>query len=116
VEKAVVERKQRLAHRCLTSLTGKLRVALAVTISVGKRSSIKQLIIMDAETPYLTFDTRVDWHENRRFLKVEFATTIRASEATYEVPVGCLSLSLSLSLCLGRGCVRVGLCERQSGE
>jgi alpha-mannosidase len=33
---------------------------------------------------------KVEWHENRKFLKVEFPTSVVAMDATYEVQYGAL--------------------------
>ena len=33
---------------------------------------------------------QVEWHENRKFLKVEFPTNVHTMQATYEVQYGAL--------------------------
>src|SRR3546814_13801940 len=42
-------------------------------------------------SPHVTFDTEVDWHENRKFLKVEFPVNVRQDRATYHIPFGTVS-------------------------
>lgn len=48
---------------------GPLRASLSVTTHISSESSIKQVISLDALSDQLVFDTQVDWHENRKFLK-----------------------------------------------
>jgi alpha-mannosidase len=67
---------------------GPLRGALEFEYELGTASHIKQTIFMSAVSPRLDFHTWVDWHENQRFLKVEFPWEIRAEAATYEIQFG----------------------------
>lgn len=67
---------------------GPLRVSLVVELKISDRSSIKQVISLDTGSPYLRFQTQVDWHENRKFLKVEFPTSVHSMSATYEIQFG----------------------------
>ena len=39
--------------------TGPLRVALQVDMEISKESSISQIISLDADSPYLRFETKV---------------------------------------------------------
>lgn len=39
--------------------TGPLRVALQVDVEISKKSSISQIISLDANSPYLRFETKV---------------------------------------------------------
>ncbi|XP_078331778.1 alpha-mannosidase 2C1-like [Crassostrea virginica] len=67
---------------------GPLRVSLGVKLRVSDQSLIQQVISLEAGCPYLRFHTEVDWHENRKFLKVEFPTSVHSMSATYEVQFG----------------------------
>ena len=49
-----------------------------------------QTISLDAVSPLVTFDTQVEWHENHKFLKVEFPLAVHSSAASYEVQYGML--------------------------
>lgn len=66
---------------------GPLRVALGVSRTFGD-SRIVQVISLAAESPFVEFDTRVDWHETNRFLKVAFPLAVHAHRATYEIQYG----------------------------
>ncbi len=66
---------------------GPLRVALRLTRAFGS-SRITQTISLGAESPYVEFDTQVDWQETNRFLKVAFPVTVRSQRATYEIQYG----------------------------
>ncbi len=51
-------------------------------------SRITQVMRLAAGSRRLEFDTRVDWHERHRFLKVAFPVAIRSTRATYEIQHG----------------------------
>ena len=79
---------------------GPLRVSLEVTHKISEKSWIKSTISLDAwqsaedQTKgvdlqsLLTIDCEVEWHECRRFLKVEFPWDIHNDHATYETQFG----------------------------
>ncbi|GFO19170.1 alpha-mannosidase [Plakobranchus ocellatus] len=66
------------------------RVALEVSLQISDKSYLQQKIILEAGSPYVRFDTEVAWHENRKFLKVEFPTTVHTTEAAYDIQSGFL--------------------------
>ena len=59
-------------------------------LKVSERSTITQRIVLAEHSERLDFQTQVTWNENRKFLKVEFATAIKSpySVATYETQFG----------------------------
>ncbi|KAK3097644.1 hypothetical protein FSP39_011690 [Pinctada imbricata] len=67
---------------------GPLRASLQLSIKISDKSYLKQIISLDAGSPYLKFDTEVHWHESHKFLKAEFATSIHSNNATYEIQYG----------------------------
>ncbi|KAL4232509.1 hypothetical protein ACF0H5_007201 [Mactra antiquata] len=67
---------------------GPLRVTVMVSLEISKESQIEQTIILDVASPYIKFDTKVKWFENRKFLKVEFPTSMHTREATYDIQFG----------------------------
>lgn len=69
---------------------GPLRASVRFSCSLTPQSKLVQYITLTGSSPRVDFDTEVDWHENRRFLKVEFPTTVRNSAATYDVQYGFL--------------------------
>ncbi|TPX59664.1 hypothetical protein SpCBS45565_g07680 [Spizellomyces sp. 'palustris'] len=68
--------------------TGPLRAVLKVSHPITKQSKLVQTIIVTATSSMVEFDTWVDWHENRRILKVEFPVDIANDFATYETQFG----------------------------
>jgi len=68
---------------------GPLRVSVEVIYdSLTENSQLTQIISLTAVSPRIDFDTKVEWHEAHKFLKVEFPTTIRSPVATYEIQFG----------------------------
>ncbi|CAG2231763.1 MAN2C1 [Mytilus edulis] len=67
---------------------GPLRLQLEFSLKISDKSYIKQVITLDADSPYFRFDTEVTWHENRKFLKVEFPTSIHSMQASYDIQYG----------------------------
>jgi alpha-mannosidase len=68
--------------------TGPLRVALVFTYDLSPRSALIQIASLTAISPRLDFTTSVEWHENHKFLKVEFPLNLRAAAASYEIQYG----------------------------
>lgn len=68
------------------------RVAVATTTQISEKSWIKTTIALSAvserESSYVEVDADVEWHETMKFLKVEFPTTIKNTEASYETQFG----------------------------
>lgn len=65
-----------------------LRGGVEFTIRVGVSSYLRQMIQLDAGSAMIKFKTYVDWHENRKFLKVEFPFNMLSAKATYEIQFG----------------------------
>lgn len=51
-------------------------------------SEICQNMILYAKNRRIDFETKVDWHERKKLLKVAFPVEIRATEATYDIQYG----------------------------
>jgi alpha-mannosidase len=67
---------------------GPLRAEVAFERRIGARSSLRQLVRLDAESRRLELHTEVDWHEEHTLLKVCFPLAIRSTHATYETAFG----------------------------
>ncbi|CAH3126967.1 unnamed protein product [Porites lobata] len=67
---------------------GPLRVSVEFSLRISEHSSLKQIVSLDATAPYVKFHTKVNWQENRKFLKVEFPFDVRSMNATYEIQFG----------------------------
>ncbi|OZJ02857.1 hypothetical protein BZG36_03218 [Bifiguratus adelaidae] len=67
---------------------GPLRVSLVVEKKLSETSQLRQQINLNATSRRIDFETEVDWDENRRFLKVEFAWNILADHAFYDTQFG----------------------------
>ncbi len=51
-------------------------------------STIEQKMWLYADNPRLDFETRIEWHDPRKMLKVAFPLQIRARRAVYDLPFG----------------------------
>ena len=51
-------------------------------------SRMRQTVRLDAESSRLEFHCAIDWHEDRRALKVRFPVAVHAPRATYEMQFG----------------------------
>uniref|UniRef100_A0A6B2KX21 alpha-mannosidase n=1 Tax=Arcella intermedia TaxID=1963864 RepID=A0A6B2KX21_9EUKA len=67
---------------------GPLRVAISFSCTISQNSNIQQTVYLDCLSKHLTFDTKVSWHENRKFLKVEFPLSVKNDSATYSIQFG----------------------------
>ncbi|KAJ3376941.1 Alpha-mannosidase 2C1 [Entophlyctis sp. JEL0112] len=67
---------------------GPLRVVIGVKHPLTAASTLEQRIIITAADGKIEFETKVDWHENRVFLKVEFPLNVNCDYATYETQFG----------------------------
>ncbi len=66
---------------------GPVSAAVEMVRSFGK-SRIKQKMVIYSDVPRIDFETRVDWHEDRKFLKVAFPVDVNATKARYEIQFG----------------------------
>jgi alpha-mannosidase len=55
---------------------------------IGRASRMRQTVRLDAESERLEFQCAIDWHEDRRALKVRFPVNVHAPRATYEMQFG----------------------------
>lgn len=64
------------------------RVTLVTDIKISEQSSLKSYITLTAalkgESSWVECSAEVDWHENSKFLKVEFPVEVVSTEASYE--------------------------------
>ena len=70
------------------TLADPLRAELAFERPIGRRSRMLQTVRLDAESGRLEFQCAIDWHEDRRALKVRFPVAVHAPRATYEMQFG----------------------------
>ncbi len=76
------------ARSCRIIERGPLRVSVAFAYDLTPNSTIEQTVSLTAVSPRLDFNTQVEWHEQHKFLKVEFPLNVRAMNATYEIQFG----------------------------
>ncbi|XP_077452949.1 alpha-mannosidase 2C1 [Stigmatopora argus] len=69
-------------------LSHELKVSVSFTLRISDNSTITQEIVMDAMSPYIKFNTQVNWFESHKFLKVEFPVRVHSPNATYEIQFG----------------------------
>ncbi|XP_005089580.1 alpha-mannosidase 2C1 [Aplysia californica] len=70
--------------------TNKLRGVVEILLKINEDNYIKQDLILDAGSPYLRVKVKATWNMNRKCLKVEFPTTVHATEASYDIQSGFL--------------------------
>jgi alpha-mannosidase len=80
----------RPAHNAEIIESGPLRASLAFEVVISPKSRLRQVVSLTALSPRLDFSTEVDWHEDHKFLKVEFPFNLHAAYATYEIQFGYL--------------------------
>ena len=51
---------------------GSLRVSVKLSFEISAQSHLTQVVSLDTLSKGLVFSTHVSWHENKKFLKVEF--------------------------------------------
>lgn len=66
---------------------GPISAAVEMTRSFGN-SKIKQKMVIYSDIPRIDFHTWVDWHEERKFLKVAFPVDVSTTKARYEIQFG----------------------------
>jgi alpha-mannosidase len=66
----------------------RLRAEVVFIHKIGKASSLRQTIRLNAGARWLEFHCDVDWHESSAMLKVAFPVAVRAMNATYEMQFG----------------------------
>jgi alpha-mannosidase len=75
------------AEKVAVSAVDALRVVVSVTRKFSK-SVIEQDIIINADTRRIDFETRVNWNEAHKLLKVAFPVEVHSPKATYEIQYG----------------------------
>ncbi len=68
---------------------GPVRAAVEVRRTIGT-SSLVQRIVLHAHAARVDFETKIDWCEDQKTLKVAFPVDVRAQQATYEIQFGAL--------------------------
>ncbi len=76
------------AHNAEIIEDGPLRASLVFETAISAKSKIRQVVSLTAISPRLEFSTEVDWHEDHKFLKVEFPFNLHSLFATYEIQFG----------------------------
>ena len=70
-----------------------MRVKLQWKMNIGTHSTLEQIIELTATSPYLKFDTKVNWKANRKSLKVAFKSEVLARNATFDTQFGHINRS-----------------------
>jgi alpha-mannosidase len=63
------------------------RVTVSIRRSFGQ-STVKQLVILSAQSRFVEIITEVDWHESQKLLKLAFPVDLHASRAASEIQFG----------------------------
>ncbi len=81
-----------LKERSIVSV-GSVELVIRSTWEIGQHSILTQDMIFDAHMPLISFETRLDWQEEHRFLKTAFDTTLQADGVRNEIQFGCIRRS-----------------------
>ncbi|HET7170463.1 MAG TPA: glycoside hydrolase family 38 C-terminal domain-containing protein, partial [Gaiellales bacterium] len=76
------------ATTCEVIASGPLRAEVAFESPVGRSSSMRQVVRLDAGARRLEFHCGADWHESNTMLKVLFPVRVRSANATYQMQFG----------------------------
>jgi alpha-mannosidase len=76
------------AESCEVPASGPLRAEVAFEHRVGRASSMRQVVRLDAGSRRVEFHCEADWHESHAMLKVLFPVAVRSSSATYQMQFG----------------------------
>ncbi len=76
------------AERWEVVSAGPLRGEVAFERRIGERSTMRQVVRLDAGARRLELHAEIDWHESHTLLKTCFPLAVRAANATYETPFG----------------------------
>ncbi len=71
----------------LTRRMGPVRQWLETGVQIGQ-SSVTQKIVLRPDSRQLDFETKVDWQESHKMLRVSFPVDIHTAEATFDVQYG----------------------------
>lgn len=76
-----------------TEFASPLKVTLKWSQSIGQKSRIHQKIHVTAVDSFIEFETRIEWRENRKFLKVEFPVEVHANQVNTIVSLAAYKFS-----------------------
>jgi alpha-mannosidase len=76
------------ATSCDVVSTGGLRGEVVLQRPVGRASSMRQVVRLDAGSGRIEFHCQVDWRESNTMLKVVFPVDVLARDATYQMQFG----------------------------
>ena len=76
------------AESCEVLASGPLRAEVAFEHRVGRASSMRQVVRLDAGSRRVEFHCEADWHESHAMLKVLFPADVRSPNATYQMQFG----------------------------
>ncbi|OPJ64587.1 alpha-mannosidase [Clostridium oryzae] len=86
-QKLKMREENRLVDRTVL-YDGCLQLRIRSNYKIGERSFIVQDMIFHSETPQVDFETKVDWREKHRLLKVGFDVDVLADNVKHEIQYG----------------------------
>lgn len=81
-------RKELVGGATTISEDQSLRVSVTTEVRISEKSSLRTTLSLSASADSVVITTDVDWHEDHKFLKVEFPVDIHSTEASYETQFG----------------------------
>ena len=69
---------------------GPVELRIRSVYQLTEKTTVTQDMVFDAASPLITFETRMDWQDDHRFLKAAFDTAVRADGVRSEIQFGCI--------------------------
>jgi alpha-mannosidase len=82
---------------CKPGQVGELMASRIFRWAAGDKSEITQELIVYARSRRIDFQTRINWQEERKLLRVDFPLALHARFATYEIAFGAIQRSARTS-------------------
>ena len=87
-EYSLAKRKNLHVKRLTVLESGPLRASISLDLDISNKSWLKTKISLDADSPYLEYNSEIEWHESCKFLKIEFPVNVNSDTASYDSMYG----------------------------
>jgi alpha-mannosidase len=67
---------------------GEVEFRIRSVYRISPKSTVEQDLVFYADSPLVMYETKINWHDQHRFLKAAFDTTVFAGEARNEIQFG----------------------------
>ncbi|MDR2177277.1 MAG: glycosyl hydrolase-related protein [Treponema sp.] len=67
---------------------GEVEFRIRSKYRISPKSTVEQDLVFYSDSPLVLYETKIDWHDQHRFLKAAFDTTVFTPEARHEIQFG----------------------------